>query len=107
LIRDLIKPEQSDEPASALGSHVQEFAYSGDVPRLPHHLGGGPLANLLRATCADGGRRPPAKKEWTLTVAIRDDASPNVVGAAKPASESSRNDSQVTVQLQIPLQTIF
>ena len=32
LIRDLIEPVQSDEPASALGSHVQEFAFSGDVP---------------------------------------------------------------------------
>ena len=32
LIRDLIKPVQSDEPASALGSHVQEFAFSGDFP---------------------------------------------------------------------------
>jgi hypothetical protein len=32
LIRDLIEPVQSDEPASVLGSHVQEFAFSGDVP---------------------------------------------------------------------------
>jgi hypothetical protein len=32
LIRDLIEPVQSDEPAPALGSHVQEFAISGDVP---------------------------------------------------------------------------
>jgi hypothetical protein len=32
LIRDLIEPVQSDETKSALGSHVQEFAFSGDVP---------------------------------------------------------------------------
>jgi hypothetical protein len=32
LIRDLIEPVQSDAPASALGSHIQEFAISGDVP---------------------------------------------------------------------------
>jgi hypothetical protein len=32
LIRDLIEPVQSDEPASALGSHMQEFAIGGDVP---------------------------------------------------------------------------
>jgi hypothetical protein len=34
LIRDLIEPVQSDEPASALGSHMQEFAIGGDVPGL-------------------------------------------------------------------------
>jgi hypothetical protein len=42
LIRDLIEPVQSDEPASALGSHVQEFAFSGNVPASASSRGEGP-----------------------------------------------------------------
>jgi hypothetical protein len=60
LIRYLIEPVQSDEPASALGSHVQELAFSGDVPGFRTFRWEGPLANLLRrgATRADMNRNP-------------------------------------------------
>jgi hypothetical protein len=57
--------------------------------------GEGPLANLLRrgATRVDGGRRPLDNegKEWTLTVAIRDDASPNVAGQDRSGCPRGRS----------------
>ena len=58
LIRDLIEPVQSDEPASALGFHTQEFALAAASASFRVE---GPRANLLRrgrrALVEDGDHR--------------------------------------------------
>jgi hypothetical protein len=97
LIRDLIEPVQSNEPASALGSHVQEFAFSGDVPGFRIIEGKGPAP----ISCGAGRRAATIRplKERTLTGTIRG-VTPRQMSPMppQPASESSGNDSEVSSQ---------
>jgi hypothetical protein len=64
LIPDLIEPVQSDEPASAIGSHMQAFAFSRDVPgfRVIWRGRAARQSPAAWATRGDGGRRSLANE---------------------------------------------